>query len=292
MNTKISITLILLGLIDPTVAQNETCSICADGFDSNLSDFQMPPLPGLDGIAGMSCSQIEGLVGNFQSDSNECFGFSLVQGFCCPKCFLCDTFENDMNMTNADSILSPDQGLTCGLMKHFYYFLSHDAPNSCPANPSDLDTDHIPGGLKVAPGLDIRGYCGCPGFEDSKPDPPVTNLCPAGEEVPATKNDLVLVPGTNFTCAGADNLASFVTDREAYEVQGTVLTYEDDCCDDSGNSTSDSGDITTSAAPSDAPGGNNETEAVADPEESSSASMMKMTTSIVVATAVGFVIFL
>lgn len=285
MNTKIAFTLALMGLIDPSVAQNDTCSICADGFDSNLSEFQMPPLPGLEGMAGMSCSQIEGVVGNYQADSTECFGFSLVQGFCCPKCFLCGDFENDMAMANANTILIPNQGMTCGEMKHVYNFLSYAASNSCPANPSDLNTDHIPGGILVAPGLDIRGYCGCPGSEDSKPDPPVTSLCPAGEEVSGTKDGVAPVPNTTFTCADASNLASYVTDREAYEVQGTVLlTYEDDCCGDSGNSTSDNGD-NTSAAPSDAPG-------AADPEEPSSASMMKRTTSVVAAAAVGFFMFL
>lgn len=224
MNTKIVVVLALLGLIDPSVA-DDNCSICPDGFDANLADFPIPAQPGFEGVAGMTCSQIEGM-----DYSQICPAISLIQGFCCPKCFLCGDFENDMKMANADTVLSPNTGLTCGLMRHLYYFLSYGASNSCPANPSDLQTDHIPGGALVAPGLDIRGYCGCPGFEDSKPDPPVNSLCPEGEEVPAAKDGVVLVPNTTFACADAENLASYVTDREAYEVQGTVFTLEDDCC--------------------------------------------------------------
>jgi len=232
MNMKIA-ALALLGLIDSTVA--ETCSICAGGFDASLSDFAMPAATGP--IAGTTCAQIEAIIGNFQVGSDECNGFSLVQGFCCPKCFMCGTPENDLAMTKPDSVVQPETGLTCKEMAYTYGFLSYsssNASNGCPEDIETLDTTHIPGAPKdgpglVSPGIELRGICGCPGFEDSKPDPPLCDFCPTGKEAVTKKNDLIDIADTTVTCTDVKEVVDYVT---ADQTCARYADFQGACCMD------------------------------------------------------------
>ena len=162
--------------------------------------------------------------------SAECDEFMGVQGYCCPKCFMCGSYEADAAMTNPSAVVQPETGLTCLAMGHLYGFLSYASSSAgvaCPTDITTLNTSHIAGSPGVATGFELRGYCGCEGFEDSAPKPPRCSLCPEGKVL--TNNDEDLVPNTNITCAVASRIASFVSDAA---VCNSTLEIQDTCCMD------------------------------------------------------------
>lgn len=131
------------------------CSVCTDGFDAAYADFEIPQ------SGGLTCAALEAAAAVTPSDSEDCMAFTVAQGFCCPKCYMCGSAEDDAAMESPMGvILSPRVGLplSCLLMSHIYHMLSYPSASQCPANPSDLDTSWYPGEAKVAYGFDLSKW--------------------------------------------------------------------------------------------------------------------------------------
>jgi len=120
-----------------------------DGFDSSLSGFKIPE------SGGLSCTQLEAVSTITYSTAAECVKLSLLQGYCCPKCFLCGSREADLGMVNPSSIIEPETAMTCRGMAHFYNFLSYSVGGNCPSDVAYLDTSGF--GVRIRP--EVEGAC-------------------------------------------------------------------------------------------------------------------------------------
>lgn len=127
------------------------CPVCADGFDAAFADFEIPD------SGGLTCAGLDATAAVVASDSEECMAFTLAQGFCCPKCFMCGSAEDDAAMKNPTDVIVGTP-LTCLAMAHIYHMLSYPSASQCPADPSNLDTTWYPTEIKVADGFDLSKW--------------------------------------------------------------------------------------------------------------------------------------
>ncbi|KAL7460814.1 hypothetical protein ACHAXS_001255 [Conticribra weissflogii] len=224
---------VILAESNPSNAQ---CSICADGFDPSLANFEIP------NSGGMTCGAVETGSALVPPDSAECEQMMGIQGFCCPKCYMCGSAEDDAKMSNPLAIILPDRPMSCIGMAHLYHMLSYPSAE-CPADPADLDTSMFPGVPGVAVGFELRGFCGCPGFEDSAPELPVCSLCPVGRIVSDSAVFAVgVAPNTTFTCQEGAAIADYVISEFA-----CIIDAENEaacCADEEVATTTDATDST------------------------------------------------
>eukprot|EP00956_Cyclotella_meneghiniana_P031677 scaffold83858_cov54-Cyclotella_meneghiniana.AAC.1 len=216
------------------VANNEEmmCQLCiTEGFNPTYLNYTIP------NTNGMTCDTLQTISSSTPFDSSSCFDYKEIQGYCCPKCYLCggNTSDEDMMMypTNklivsstqsTDNLNKEKEVMTCQEMSHQYHMLSYyTETEACPENPLELETDwHTTmnmglGGIIVGT-VDLMGLCGCPSSSqgtvvttESVAGGGVCTFCPGG---------MTLVENASFTidntvvmsCKDGDTLSKYITD--------------------------------------------------------------------------------
>eukprot|EP00956_Cyclotella_meneghiniana_P006612 scaffold8745_cov32-Cyclotella_meneghiniana.AAC.2 len=213
------------------VANNEEmmCQLCiTEGFNPTYLNYTIP------NTNGMTCNTLQSISSTTPYDSSSCFDYKEIQGYCCPKCYLCGDDDAEMMMyPNNKLIASSSQStdkekevMTCQEMIHQYHMLSYYTEGSCPSNPLELETDwHTTmnmglGGIIVG-NVDLMGLCGCP---SSSQGTAVTTENSVGSEGGGVctfcPEEMTLVENASFTidndvvmsCKDGDTLSKYITD--------------------------------------------------------------------------------
>lgn len=214
----------------PTLPENATCSLCADGF----FDIENPSraIPGFN----TTCGDVL-----FSTDAELCQRNVRAQYFCgCPEasasssCLLCpvdpEAFAPDQVISNPGLRVPPTFENTCQDYD--------DATTMFDEETCGQLSENLP--------IDLAAYCGCSTGEASSE---VTcTLCPEGSPV---KEDAVASTSGGFqqTCGDMANVATFVTDQQYCDSQ--IVTLRSTCCD--GQTASPSGAPAGSAPTNDNP---------------------------------------
>lgn len=191
------------------------CRLCEDnGFDLLYQEYAIP------NSDGMTCSDLQTLSAAEPFDSPSCFQYKEMQGYCCPKCFLCGEYED-----NDDGMMYPDnkgivttsdnieevEVVSCREMMHRYHMLSYFT-ESCP----------------IVVGVDLMGLCGCPSSLNAAvvdAEQRVCNFCPEGT-VLNVENAEFTVGNTVMTCRDGETFSRYITDVD----NCIVNPAKDDAC--------------------------------------------------------------